>query len=46
MVIRWERGKSAFLVVKEPRREADHSPPFTSEVKNEWRYTSFPHTPL
>jgi len=26
--------------VKRPRREADHSPPSSDEVKNAWRYTS------
>lgn len=26
--------------VKRPRRQADHSSPFRTEVKNEWRYTS------
>jgi hypothetical protein len=28
--------------VKRPRREADHSPPSSSEVKNAWSYTSTP----
>jgi hypothetical protein len=27
------------LGVKRPRREADHSPSFSAEVKNEWSYT-------
>jgi hypothetical protein len=27
-------------------READHSPPFSSEVKKEWFYTTTPHTCL
>jgi hypothetical protein len=26
-----------------PRREADHSPPSSAEVKNVWSYTSTPH---
>jgi hypothetical protein len=30
------------LGVKRPRREADHSPPSSAEVKNEWSYTSTP----
>jgi len=30
--------------VKRPGREADHSPPSTSEIKNTWSYTSTPHT--
>jgi hypothetical protein len=30
------------LVVKRPRREADHSPPSNAEVKNAWSYTSTP----
>jgi hypothetical protein len=42
MASRWERGKEAFVGVKLTRREADHSPPLTAEVKNEWRYTSSP----
>jgi len=25
-----------------PRREADHSPPSSAEVKNKWKYTSTP----
>jgi hypothetical protein len=28
--------------VKRPRREADHSPPSSAEVKNAWSYTSTP----
>jgi hypothetical protein len=28
--------------VKRPRREADHSPPTTAEVRNIWMYTSTP----
>jgi hypothetical protein len=31
-----------FPGVKRPVREADHSPPFSVEVKNEWSYTSTP----
>jgi hypothetical protein len=30
------------LVVKQPGREADHSPPFSAEVNNAWGYTSTP----
>jgi hypothetical protein len=30
------------LGVKRPRREADHSPPSSAEVKNAWIYTSTP----
>jgi hypothetical protein len=30
------------LGVKRPGREADHSPPTSSEVKNAWSYTSTP----
>jgi hypothetical protein len=30
------------LGVKWPGREADHSPPSSAEVKNEWSYTSTP----
>jgi hypothetical protein len=32
--------------VKRLRREADHSPPSSAEVKNAWRYTSTPNTSL
>jgi hypothetical protein len=28
--------------VKRPQHEADHSPPSSAEIKNEWRYTSTP----
>ena len=31
-----------FLVVKQPGREVNHSPPSGAEVKNEWCYTSPP----
>jgi hypothetical protein len=30
------------LGVKRPKHEADHSPPSSAEVKNEWSYTSNP----
>jgi hypothetical protein len=30
------------LGVKRPGREADHSPPYSSEVKNAWSYTYTP----
>jgi hypothetical protein len=30
------------LGVKQPGREADHSPPSSAEIKNEWSYTSTP----
>jgi hypothetical protein len=30
------------LMVKRPDREADHSPPSSTEVKNEWSYTFIP----
>jgi hypothetical protein len=30
------------LGVKRPRREADHSPPSSAEIKNAWIYTSSP----
>jgi hypothetical protein len=32
----------SFPGVKRPGREADHSPPSSAEVKNEWSYTSTP----
>jgi hypothetical protein len=31
-------------VVKRPGREADHSPPSSSQVTNEWRYNYTPPT--
>jgi hypothetical protein len=37
--IQWVPG------VKRPRREADHSPPTSAQVKKMWIYTSAPHTP-
>jgi hypothetical protein len=30
----------SFLLVKRPRREADHTPPTIDEVKNAWSYIS------
>ena len=32
-----------YAVVKRPMPEADYSPPFSAEIKNEWRYTSTPN---
>jgi hypothetical protein len=37
--IRWVPGALS-LEVKRPGSEADHSPPFSAEVKNAWSYTS------
>jgi hypothetical protein len=34
--------RDSFLRVKRPGREADHSPPFSTEVKNAWNYTPSP----
>jgi hypothetical protein len=28
--------------IKWPEREADHSSPFSADIKNEWSYTSTP----
>jgi hypothetical protein len=39
--IQWVTGALS-LGVKRQRREADHSPPSTAEVKNAWSYTSTP----
>jgi hypothetical protein len=36
------QGGGISLGVKQPGREADHSPPFSAEVKNAWSYTSTP----
>ena len=38
--LQWVPG--SFSGVKRPDREADHSPPSSTEVKNEWSYTSIP----
>jgi hypothetical protein len=37
--IQWT-PESLSMGVKRPRREADHSPPSSAEVKNAWSYTS------
>jgi hypothetical protein len=29
-------------VIRQPKRDADHSPPSSAEVKNAWSYTSTP----
>jgi hypothetical protein len=34
--------RGSFPRVKQPGREADHSPPSNAVVKNEWSYTSIP----
>jgi hypothetical protein len=39
--IRWVPGALS-LGVKRPGREADHSIPYSAEVKNAWSYTSTP----
>jgi hypothetical protein len=38
-----EKGKGW---VKRPGLEADHSPPSSAKVKDEWRYNSTPRVPL
>jgi hypothetical protein len=38
-------GTVFFPGVKRTRREADHSPPASAELKKIWIYTSTPHTP-
>jgi hypothetical protein len=43
--IQWVPGDRS-LGVKRPRREADHSPPSSADVKNAWSYTSTPHIRL
>jgi hypothetical protein len=43
-LIQWVQG-ALFPEVKWPEREADHSPPTSTEVKKMWIYTSTPHTP-
>jgi hypothetical protein len=40
-LIEWVPGALS-LGLKQPGREADHSPPSSAEVKNAWRYTSTP----
>jgi hypothetical protein len=39
--IQWVPGPLS-LGITRPRREADHSPPSSAEVRNAWRYTSTP----
>jgi hypothetical protein len=39
--VQWVPG-ALLLGTKWPRREADHSPPSSAEVKNAWSYTSTP----
>jgi hypothetical protein len=39
--IQWVPGAHS-LGVKRPGREADHSLPFSAEIKNAWIYTSIP----
>jgi hypothetical protein len=39
--IRWVPGALS-LGIKRPGREADHSPPSSTEVKHAWSYTSTP----
>jgi len=39
--IQWLTGDLS-LGVKRSGREADHSPPFSADVKNAWSYTSTP----
>jgi hypothetical protein len=34
--------KRSSVGVKRPEYKADHSPPFSAEVKNAWSYTSIP----
>jgi hypothetical protein len=43
--IQWVLGASS-PGLKQPGREADHSPPSNVEVKNAWGYTSTPLTRL
>jgi hypothetical protein len=35
----------SFPVERRPGRETDHLLPSSAKVKNEWSYTSIPHTP-
>jgi hypothetical protein len=42
--LQWAPG-SPFLAVKRPRREADHSPPSSAEVKNGGAIPPLPHLP-
>jgi hypothetical protein len=43
--IRWPPG-ALFPAVRRPERVADHWPPRSAKVNNEWSYTSSPHVPL
>jgi len=39
--IQWVQGALS-LGVKQPGREAEYSPPYSTGVKNAWNYTSSP----
>jgi hypothetical protein len=39
--IQWVSGDLS-LGIKRPRREAEHSPPSSAEIKNKWSYNSTP----
>jgi hypothetical protein len=39
-----KRG-GAFTGIKQLEPEADHSPPYRAEFKNDWIYRHSPHTP-
>jgi len=39
-------GIALSLGVERPGREADHSPPSSAKIKNEWGYNSTPQIPL
>jgi hypothetical protein len=41
--VQWVLG-SSIMGVKQPEHEAGPSPPSSAKVKNEWSYTSTPHT--
>jgi hypothetical protein len=43
--IQWVLGGGSSTEIKQPRHEADHSPPPNAEIKNSWSYTPLPHTP-
>jgi hypothetical protein len=40
--IKWVRGGDPSPGIKRPEHEANHSPPFSAEVKNGWSFTSTP----
>jgi len=41
--VQWVK-KALHPGVNQRKREAEHSPSFSAQVKNEWSYSAMPHT--